>query len=231
MVTKTNMTSITNNLPTVLDRIRAYEKKYRRRENAIKLVAVSKKRTKETIESLYHQGHRHFGENYLQEALPKIQLLSELKITWHFIGKIQSNKTAEIATNFDWVQTLDRPKIAVRLNAQRPKNKGPLNVLIQINSSGEMSKSGINLEELPTLVKLLDSLPKLRLQGIMTMPAPHINFDDQRKSFSTLISTLETFNYNLPVLSFGTSSDFEAAIAEGSTMVRLGNIIFGPRQI
>ena len=230
MATKINMTAITNNLPTIRYRVREYEKKYRRKENTVHVIAVSKKRPKEAIELLYHQGHRHFGENYLQEALPKIQNLSKLQIIWHFIGKIQSNKTAEIATNFDWVQTLERPKIAVRLNAQRPEHKEPLNTLIQINSSGETSKSGINMEELPALVKLIDSLPRLRLQGVMTMPAPHISFDDQRKSFSTIMSALKTFNYDLPVFSFGTSGDFEAAIAEGSTMVRLGNVIFGPRE-
>ena len=222
--------AITNNLQIVECKVREYEKKYSRKENAVSLVAVSKKRPKEAIELLYHQGHRHFGENYLQEALPKIQNLSKLKVIWHFIGKIQANKTAEIAINFDWVQTLDRPKIATRLNAQRPAHKEPLNILIQINSSGEDSKSGINIEELPALVKLVDSLPRLKLQGVMAMPAPHTNFDQQRMSFSKIMSVLQTFSYDLPVISFGTSGDFEAAIAEGSTMVRLGNAIFGPRE-
>jgi pyridoxal phosphate enzyme (YggS family) len=156
--------------------------------------------------------------------------LAELEVIWHFIGKIQANKTAEIAVNFDWVQTLDRPKIAIRLNAQRPLHKEPLNILIQINSSGEDSKSGIDIEELPALAKLVDSLPRLKLQGVMAMPAPNTNFDQQRMSFSKIMSVLQTFSYDLPVISFGTSSDFEAAIAEGSTMVRLGNAIFGPRE-
>ena len=222
--------AIINNLQIVECKVREYEKKYSRKQNAVSLVAVSKKRPKEAIELLYHQGHRHFGENYLQEALPKIQKLSELKVIWHFIGKIQANKTAEIAINFDWVQTLDRPKIATRLNAQRPAHKEPLNILIQINSSGEESKSGINIEELPALVKLVDSLPRLKLQGVMAMPAPHTSFDQQRMSFSKIMSVLQTFSYDLPVISFGTSGDFEAAIAEGSTMVRLGNAIFGPRE-
>jgi pyridoxal phosphate enzyme (YggS family) len=222
--------AITNNFQIVECKVREYEKKYSRKENAVSLVAVSKRRPEEAIELLYHQGHRHFGENYLQEALPKIQNLSKLKVIWHFIGKIQANKTAEIAINFDWVQTLDRPKIATRLNAQRPAHKEPLNILIQINSSGEDSKSGINIEELPALVKLVDSLPRLKLQGVMAMPAPHTNFDQQRMSFSKIMSVLQTFSYDLPVISFGTSSDFEAAIAEGSTMVRLGNAIFGPRE-
>ena len=222
--------AITNNFQIVECKVREYEKKYSRKENAVSLVAVSKRRPEEAIELLYHQGHRHFGENYLQEALPKIQNLSKLKVIWHFIGKIQANKTAEIAINFDWVQTLDRPKIATRLNAQRPAHKEPLNILIQINSSGEDSKSGINIEELPALVKLVDSLPRLKLQGVMAMPAPHTNFDQQRMSFSKIMSVLQTFSYDLPVISFGTSGDFEAAIAEGSTMVRLGNAIFGPRE-
>ena len=222
--------AITNNLQIVECKVREYEKKYSRKENAVRLVAVSKKRSKDAIELLYHQGHRHFGENYLQEALPKIQNLSELEVIWHFIGKIQANKTAEIAINFDWVQTLDRPKIATRLNAQRPVHKEPLNILIQINSSGEDSKSGINIEELPALVKLVDSLPRLKLQGVMAMPAPHTSFDQQRMSFSKIMSVLKTFSYDPPTISFGTSGDFEAAIAEGSTMVRLGNAIFGPRE-
>jgi pyridoxal phosphate enzyme (YggS family) len=222
--------AITNNFQIVECKVREYEKKYSRKENAVSLVAVSKRRPEEAIELLYHQGHRHFGENYLQEALPKIQNLSKLKVIWHFIGKIQANKTAEIAINFDWVQTLDRPKIATRLNAQRPAHKEPLNILIQINSSGEDSKSGINIEELPALVKLVDSLPRLKLQGVMAMPAPHTSFDQQRMSFSKIMSVLQTFSYDFPAMSFGTSSDFEAAIAEGSTMVRLGNAIFGPRE-
>mgnify|MGYP006078790923 FL=1 len=222
--------AIVNNLQIVECKVREYEKEYSRKENAVSLVAVSKKRPREAIELLYHQGHRHFGENYLQEALPKIQNLAELEVIWHFIGKIQANKTAEIAVNFDWVQTLDRPKIAIRLNAQRPLHKEPLNILIQINSSGEDSKSGIDIEELPALAKLVDSLPRLKLQGVMAMPAPHTNFDQQRMSFSKIMSVLQTFSYDLPVISFGTSSDFEAAIAEGSTMVRLGNAIFGPRE-
>jgi pyridoxal phosphate enzyme (YggS family) len=177
-----------------------------------------------------------FGENYLQEAQDKIAELSSMGFQWHFIGPIQSNKTQTIATLFHWVHSVDREKIARRLNDQRPENLPPLNICLQVNISGEKSKSGVQPSALPALAANIAGLPRLRLRGLMAIPAPDIDFERQRKAFKAvhemfdfLKSELGSPGGAMDTLSMGMSNDLEAAIAEGSTMVRIGTDIFGPR--
>ena len=173
-----------------------------------------------------------YGENYLQEALQKIEALKDLAIEWHFIGPIQSNKTKPIAENFSWVHSVDRFKIAQRLNDQRPPPLPPLNICIQVNVSGEESKSGCTLDELDALASKIALLPNIRLRGLMAIPLSSDNFDEQRKPFARLRGAMERLNregYKLDTLSMGMSADLNAAIAEGATMVRIGTALFGPR--
>ena len=165
----------------------------------------------------------------MQEALAKITSLAALPIEWHYIGPLQGNKTAEVASNFSWVHTIDRLRIAERLNNQRPDHLPPLNVLIQVNVSGEASKHGIAAEALPALAAEVAALPRLKLRGLMTLPAPNPDFGAQRAAFAVLRELAAASPVAMDTLSMGTSDDFEAAIAEGSTMVRLGTVIFGPR--
>jgi pyridoxal phosphate enzyme (YggS family) len=213
-------------------RISDAERRFGRHPGAVTLLAVSKTRTTGEIRALAADGQRHFGENYLQEALPKIEELSDLELVWHFIGKIQSNKTDAIAGHFDWVHTLDREKIAARLNDQRLDSQPPLNVCIQVNVSGETTKSGVRPEEVLALAKAVMGYPRLRLRGLMALPAPATDFDEQRLPFrrlARLLVELQDHGFPLDTLSLGTSDDFEAAIAEGATMVRIGTGVFGPR--
>ena len=177
-------------------------------------------------------GLSEFGENYLQEALEKIEELSDLELSWHFIGPIQSNKTKLIAENFDWVHSVDRAKIARRLSEQRPTHLPPLQTCIQVNISREYSKSGVSLEELPFLAKELRRLPGITLRGLMAIPAEADDFEYQSGEFARLRTAMENLKDIVPemdTLSMGMSRDMEAAIAEGSTMVRIGTDIFGPR--
>ncbi|MFI3245889.1 MAG: YggS family pyridoxal phosphate-dependent enzyme [Ferrimonas sp.] len=201
--------------------------------NSITLMAVSKTKPAAMVQEAYAAGARHFGENYLQEGIEKIQHLPELtEATWHFIGPIQSNKSRPIAEHFDWVHTLDRFKIAQRLNEQRPAHSPPLNVCIQVNISQEMSKSGVAPEQLLPLAEAISALPQLRLRGLMAIPAATEDLHQQRASFAALrqlFDTLQSHYPSLDTLSMGMSDDMEAAIAEGSTMVRIGSAIFGSR--
>lgn len=194
------------------------------------LLAVSKRQPVAALRALAAAGQSAFGENYLQEALPKMAALAELNLSWHFIGRIQRNKTRDIAAHFDWVHTLDRAEIAQRLSAQRPATRPPLRCLIEVNISGEASKAGVTPAGLPALVALVRSLPGLALRGLMCLPAPTTTEHEQRRPFRQLRQLRDALgDLGLEELSMGTSADFQAAIAEGSTLVRIGTALFGPR--
>lgn len=234
------MTNSPTPLPDLLAEIAALQAEMPHSAETITLLAVSKTRTADEIAVLADQGQRNFGENYLQEALEKIDALQDRDLIWHYIGRIQSNKTRPIAEQFDWVHTVDRLKIAQRLNDQRPETLPPLNLCLQVNTSGETSKGGIALSELPTLAEQILALPRLRLRGLMTLPAPESDFTKQRQPFHALAQALadlrahlHTHNTELATLldtlSMGTSSDYRAAVAEGANLIRIGTALFGPR--
>ena len=202
------------------------------RIETIKLLAVSKSQNATNIRMAYAAGQHCFGENYVQETIDKQSELTDLCIEWHFIGPIQSNKTSLIAQHFNWVQSVDRLKIATRLNDARPKALGLLNVCIQLNSSEETSKSGVNKDELLDLAQAITRLPNLKLRGIMAIPAPVATFNEQRAQFKTVNDTFKCLIANgfiLDTLSIGMSNDYEAAIYEGATIVRIGSALFGAR--
>ena len=227
-----NLHPLQARLQTVMQRIDAATSRFSRESGSVTLLAVSKTRSSEELRAMAAQGITHFGENYLQEALDKITDLADLSLEWHFIGPIQSNKTRSIAEHFDWVHSVDRFKIAQRLSEQRPAELPPLNICLQINISGESSKSGIGLDELPELAKQVSLLPRLNLRGLMAIPAQAVGFDAQRQPFRMLRLAMEELNASgmkLDTLSMGMSDDLEAAIAEGATLVRIGTALFGPR--
>ena len=202
------------------------------RADAVKLLAVSKAQTADKLRTAYLAGQRAFGENYLQEAINKQAELSDCAIEWHFIGPIQSNKTALIAQHFDWVHSVDRLKIAARLNEARPQNAAPLNVCIQINSSDEASKSGVDIDSLAILATAINAMPRLKLCGIMAIPAPTKDLAKQRVQFKIVadaFKNLQQQGFELDTLSIGMSDDFVAAIHEGATIVRIGAALFGSR--
>ncbi|HLS99742.1 MAG TPA: YggS family pyridoxal phosphate-dependent enzyme [Porticoccaceae bacterium] len=228
------MTNITANINRVRERLDNAARAAGRDPAAITLLAVSKTQPAASIRAAHAGGLRDFGENYLQEALDKIALLRDLAdIRWHFIGPIQSNKTRAIAEHFAWAHGVDRLKIAERLSQQRPAALPPLNVCLQVNIDGEASKSGVAPEALPALADAVAALPGLRLRGLMAIPAPSDDAAAQRAPFFRLAQQLATLRARLPgldTLSMGMSDDLEAAIAEGSTLVRVGTAIFGPRR-
>lgn len=199
----------------------------------MQLLAVSKRHDCSKIQQAIDAGQTAFGENYLQEALDKIQYFSDCQLQWHFIGPIQSNKTRKLAEHFDWVHTVDRLKIAQRLSEQRPADLAPLNICLQVNVSEEGTKSGLLLHELNEVVPQVIALPNLCLRGLMAIPAPAAGFEQQRVPFQQLREALQQLNQqyqlNLDTLSMGMSDDMEAAIAEGATIVRVGTAIFGQR--
>jgi pyridoxal phosphate enzyme (YggS family) len=199
----------------------------------VRLLAVSKTFPAQAVREAYQAGQDAFGENYLQEALHKIEVLGDLPLEWHFIGPIQGNKTRAIAENFAWVHCVDRLKIAERLSAQRPSQLSPLNICLQVNVSGEQSKSGVAAEEVLQLAKDIAQLPRLKLRGLMAIPAPAVDEAAQRVPFARMRQLLHELNeqaLTLDTLSMGMSQDFVAAIKEGSTMVRMGTAIFGIRK-
>ena len=225
--------TIAVNIAKLLERVRLAAQKSQRDESSISVLAVSKTRPCADLRHAYKNGLTKFGENYLQEALTKIEQLADLPLNWHFIGPIQSNKTRAIAENFDWVHTVDRLKIAQRLSDQRPAHLAPLQVCIQVNISGEESKSGIALEALPALTKQLLALPALKLRGLMAIPAATNDKRAQSEAFARLHTAqieLREFAPGLDTLSMGMSGDMESAIAQGSTLVRIGTDIFGARK-
>lgn len=222
---------IADRVQRVLERIHEAERVAGRANGAVALVAVSKTQPAEAIRQAAAAGQLAFGENYLQEALAKQDALADLaELIWHFIGPIQSNKTRPIAERFDWVHTVDRLRIAERLSQQRPAERPPLNVCLQVNVSGEASKSGVALTALPELAAAVAQLPRLRLRGLMTIPAPANGLDQQRMPFRILREAMAGLALpGLDTLSMGMSDDLEAAILEGATLLRVGTALFGPR--
>lgn len=226
------MNQIRDKLQTIGANIKQYAQKYQREPDDIQLLAVSKRHPENVIRKAFSAGQIAFGENYAQELLDKANALSDLPIEWHFIGPLQSNKTQKIAQTASWVHTIDRLKIAKRLNDQRLDNLPPLNVCIQVNISGESSKSGILLDDLVTLAQEIRKLKNLNLRGLMAIPAAESNFSRQREAFANVkqaYDQLVKLGFELDTLSMGMSNDMEAAIAEGATIVRIGTAIFGKR--
>jgi hypothetical protein len=198
----------------------------------VKLVAVSKAQTADAVREAYQAGQTIFGENYLQEALDKQQLLTDLNIEWHFIGPIQSNKTQPISQNFDWVHSVDRLKIALRLNDARPADLAPLQICLQVNVSNEDSKSGVAPADLAALASEIKKLPKLTLRGLMAIPAPSKDVSQQTAQFKQVRQCYDALlaqGFALDTLSIGMSDDYLPAIAQGATFVRIGSAIFGAR--
>ncbi len=228
------MSAIAQSLINVRQRILKAALQYSRNPDRIQLLAVSKTRPVDDLLQAIAGGQVCFGENYVQEALPKIQALQAYQqVEWHFTGPLQSNKTRLIAENFHWVHSLDSLKLAQRLNDQRPTELIPLKVCIQVNVSEEPQKAGILLEEIPALAQAIIKLPRLQLRGLMTLPAPSEDFEQQRLPFRILFQAyrqLQAAGFKLDTLSMGMTDDMEAAIAEGATMVRIGTAIFGVRR-
>ena len=228
------MHTIDDKLTKVTERIQLAALAVGRNPQTVHLVAVSKTQSAERVAEAYACGQRRFAENYLQEALEKHSSLSHLQdIEWHFIGPIQSNKTRPIAENFSWIHSIDREKIAQRLNEQRPADLPPLQVCLQVNIDDETTKSGVSLKDLSVLAHALKRLPRLQLRGLMTIPAASDDPAQQRATFAKLrlaLASLQSQGFSgLDTLSMGMSSDMEAAIAEGATLVRVGTDIFGAR--
>ena len=206
----------------------------RRPADAVQLLAVSKVQAAQAVREAAALGQQAFGENYVQEGLDKIAALADLRpqLVWHLIGPLQSNKTRPVAESFDWVHSVDRLKIAQRLSEQRPDELPPLNVCLQVNISGEASKSGVTPQDVPALARAVAGLPRLRLRGLMSIPEPVEGFEAQRaphRALRALFEQLRAEGLPLDTLSMGMSDDLEAAIAEGSTLVRVGTALFGPR--
>lgn len=223
------MSTIAENIAKVGARIREAAQASQRNFADIGLLAVSKTKPADAIRETHAAGLRDFGENYLQEALEKQAALSDLPLIWHFIGPIQSNKTRPIAEHFDWVHSVDRLKIAQRLSDQRPAHLAPLNICLQVNVSGEDSKSGCSPEELPELAQAITALPNLKLRGLMAIPEPTDDVAAQHAAFARLRQLRDDLGLQLDTLSMGMSHDLEAAIAEGATWVRIGTALFGAR--
>ncbi|MDD5265984.1 MAG: YggS family pyridoxal phosphate-dependent enzyme [Methylococcales bacterium] len=218
-------------LNQLLAKIRQAEVSFNRKPGSVQLLAVSKTKSAQDIAVAYQAGQRHFGESYCQEAQKKQRELGAFDITWHFIGPIQSNKTKILATHFAWVHSVDSLKIAKRLSEQRPSRLPPLNICLQVNISGEQSKSGITLNELPQLCGQVAELPNITLRGVMAIPMPEEDFDLQRLPYKTLYQAVEKLKIpGLDTYSFGMSGDLIAAIAEGATIVRIGTALFGERK-
>lgn len=204
-----------------------------RQPSSVGLLAVSKQQSVVAMRAMAAAGQRDFGESYLQEALAKIETLKDLNLCWHFIGQLQSNKTRPIAEQFQWVHTLDRDKIATRLNAQRPLNTSPLQVCIQVKLADEAGKGGVWPEQVAQLAEHVQQLPRLKLRGLMCIPPPTDDYATQLTQFRRLAELQQQLNaqgFALDTLSMGMSGDYLAAIAAGSTLVRIGTALFGERQ-
>ncbi|MBA5980918.1 YggS family pyridoxal phosphate-dependent enzyme [Pseudomonas sp. MD195_PC81_125] len=223
------MSTIADNIQLVSSRIQAATAAAGRSKNSVQLLAVSKTKPAQDLREAYAAGLRDFGENYLQEALGKQLELADLPLIWHFIGPIQSNKTRAIAEHFDWVHSVDRLKIAQRLSEQRPAELPPLNICIQVNVSGEASKSGCTPADLPALAEAISTLPRLKLRGLMAIPEPTEDRAEQDAAFAAVQRLQASLNLPLDTLSMGMSHDLESAIAQGATWVRIGTALFGAR--
>jgi hypothetical protein len=228
------MATIVNALQQVKGRIAVACARAGRPVQSVTLLAVSKTQPPEAVRTAYAAGQRAFGENYVQEALRKVEALADLRtgLEWHLVGPLQSNKARAAAQTFDWVHSVDRLTIAERLSAQRPAGLAALNVCLQVNVSAEASKSGVVPADLPALARAVAALPRLRLRGLMSIPEPAGDFETQRlphRRLRELLEALRAEGLELDTLSMGMSADLEAAIAEGATMVRIGTAIFGMR--
>ena len=223
------MSTIAGNIAQVEARIRAAALAVHRDVTSIHLLAVSKTKPAAALREAHAAGVRDFGENYLQEARAKQVELADLPLCWHFIGPIQSNKTRDIAEHFAWVHSVDRLKIAQRLSEQRPADLPPLNICIQVNVSGEASKSGCTPADLPALAAAISTLPRLKLRGLMAIPEPTEDRAEQDAAFAQVRTLQERLNMGLDTLSMGMSHDLESAIAQGATWVRIGTALFGAR--
>ena len=223
------MSTIADNIGQVSQRIRAAADAVQRDPSSIHLLAVSKTKPAQAVREAYAAGQLEFGENYLQEALGKQTELTDLPLSWHFIGPIQSNKTRAIAENFAWVHSVDRLKIAQRLSEQRPADLPALNICIQVNVSGEASKSGCTPADLPALANAISALPRLKLRGLMAIPEPTEDRAEQDAAFASVRDLQARLNLPLDTLSMGMSHDLESAIAQGATWVRIGTALFGAR--
>lgn len=227
------MIRVTENLKQVSDLLAISSAAAARDPATVTLLAVSKKQPLDAILEAAATGQRDFGENFVQEALAKIHETADLDLTWHFIGHLQSNKTRDVAKNFDWVHTIDNLKTARRLAAQRPAELGPINVCLQVNIDAEPGKSGVAPGDVANLAAACSDLPNLLLRGLMCLPAVRSAADDQQEPFRRLrilFETLQQEHVNLDTLSMGMSGDYAAAIAEGATIVRIGTAVFGERQ-
>jgi len=223
---------VTKNLAIISDLLAVAAIEANREPATVKLLAVSKKQPLNKILDAANAGQRDFGENYVQEGLEKIDQTRDLGLIWHFIGRLQTNKTRMVAENFDWVHTIDSAKTARRLNAQRPGTMGALNICLQINVDNEPAKSGISADELPDLAAICSELPNLNLRGLMCLPAARSDFLQQRIPFATLrelANDLRSGGIDTDTLSMGMSGDFRAAVIEGATIVRIGTALFGER--
>ena len=227
------MIRVTENLSLLSDLLHKAAIDAGREPADVHLLAVSKKQPLEKIEAAYAAGQRHFGENIVQEGLDKIEALADLEITWHFIGHLQSNKTRPVAENFDWVHTIDKLKTARRLSDQRPDRLPPLNVCIQVNLDDEATKSGIAPRDVAELAAACAGLPRLRLRGLMCLPAMREEFEEQRVPFAALRRLAEQLRQQgieTDTLSMGMTGDYRAAVFEGATIVRIGTALFGERE-
>lgn len=232
------MIDISKNIVRVQQQIISAAESYQRDPSTIQLVAVSKTKPATMIQQAHAGGLSHMGESFVQESLDKIAVLQDLDLCWHFIGPIQSNKTRKIAENFHWVHSVDNLKVARRLSSQRPPDLEPLNLCVQVNISGESSKSGISPTDVYRLVEQILPLPRLRLRGLMCIPAPTEGINSRRQPFRRLADLLAEIRVKVGTraddmqhLSMGMSVDLEAAIAEGATLVRIGTAIFGCRDV
>ena len=226
------MIRVTENFRKIQDLLAKATTRAGRPEGSVRLLAVSKTKPLEAVLELAAAGQRDFGENFVQEGVDKIRASKRGDLCWHFIGHLQSNKTRGVAEHFNWVHTIDRRKIAARLSAQRPHHADDLNVCIQVNIDEEPGKSGVSLDELRPLVEEVTELPRLRLRGLMCLPAIRDTFEAQREPFARLRAALENLQsagFDLDTLSMGMTGDFEAAIHEGATIVRIGTALFGER--
>lgn len=226
------MSCITTNLKQLTAQIRQAEMAFHRTPGSVTLLAVSKRQAAEKIAMAFEAGQKAFGESYLQESLEKQQKLSHLPIEWHFIGNIQSNKTKLIAEHFDWVHSVNRASIAERLNKQRPDDLLPLNVCIEVNIDNDTSKSGTSTDQVFSLAQTIADCQRLKLRGLMVIPSPTSDADQQLAIFHQLADLQQKLidqGFSLDTLSMGMSNDFEMAIKAGSTCVRIGTALFGSR--
>ncbi|BBP01880.1 YggS family pyridoxal phosphate-dependent enzyme [Sulfuriferula nivalis] len=227
------MDIVKSTLQAVQERIAQAAQNAERDVNEITLLAVSKLQPVASVRALAEQGQHAFGESYVQESVAKIQALRDLALDWHFIGPIQRNKTAQIAAHFSWVHSVDRLLIAQRLSNERANHAAPLNICLQVNVSGEVSKSGVSMAEVPALARAVQNLPNLHLRGLMAIPRAEVDENKQRAQFALVRTRFEELNnmgLQLDTLSMGMSADLEAAIAEGATIVRVGTALFGKRE-